>query len=95
MPGYSFRFSMGKYLQSALQAGIVGEITTIIASFGVPPMNSGWRSSPESGGGPLLYVGCHLIDLVLWLTGAEVTDVFADVRWRSDQWTATHGGGTV
>src|SRR5438105_5886428 len=30
MPGYSFRFSIGKSLQAALRAGTVGEITTII-----------------------------------------------------------------
>jgi predicted dehydrogenase len=40
--------------------------------------------SPESGGGPLLYVGCHLIDLALWFVGEEPTSVWASVWQRPD-----------
>jgi predicted dehydrogenase len=84
MPGYSFRFSMGSYLKRFLDLGVVGEIQSITGSFGIPPMNAGWRSTPETGGGPLLFVGCHLIDFVLWLTGEDVVSVAADIRRRSD-----------
>jgi predicted dehydrogenase len=87
MPGYSLRFSMGSYLKALLSAAGVGEITTIIGSFCVGPMNEGWRAHPETGGGPLLYVGCHLIDLVLWLTAQHVTNVSAHVRRRADTGT--------
>jgi UDP-N-acetyl-2-amino-2-deoxyglucuronate dehydrogenase len=50
-------------------------------------MNRGWTARPECGGGPLLYVGCHLIDFLFWFTGAEVASVSAEVRRRTDTGT--------
>lgn len=84
MVGYSFRFSMGRYVQDLLRAGAVGEIQAVSGSIGTGPMNSGWTAKPECGGGPLLYVGCHLIDLLFWFTGAEPAGVFAEVHRRTD-----------
>ena len=87
MAGYSFRFSMGSYVQTLLAAGAVGDIQAVSGSIGVGPMNRSWTARPETGGGPLLYVGCHLIDFLLWFTGDEPVSVFADVRQRSDSGT--------
>jgi len=87
MAGYSFRFSMARYVHELVAEGTVGEIQAITGSIGTGPMNRGWLASPEAGGGPLLYVGCHLIDLLLWLTGAEPMSVYADVRRRPDHGT--------
>jgi predicted dehydrogenase len=50
-------------------------------------MNRGWMSTTEHGGGPLLYVGCHLVDFVLWFTGAEPVSVHAYLRSRADTGT--------
>src|SRR5437667_1766395 len=45
---------------------------------------SGWVAHPETGGGPLLFVGCHLVDLILWFLEDEPLSVYADVQYRSD-----------
>jgi predicted dehydrogenase len=87
MPGYSFRFSMARYVHDLLILGVAGEIQSISASIGTGPMNRGWIAGRETGGGPLLYVGCHLIDLALWFVGDEPASVYADVRRRPDSGT--------
>ena len=67
MTGYSFRYIAAlQKVWELVQAGAVGEIHTITGSIGVGPMSSGWRAGPETGGGPLLYVGSHLVDAMLW-----------------------------
>jgi predicted dehydrogenase len=35
----------------------------------------------------LLYVGCHVVDFVLWLTGSKPVSVYAEMRRRSDTGT--------
>jgi predicted dehydrogenase len=67
-----------------LQAGAVGEIHTITGAIGVPPMSSGWRASLDTGGGPMLYVGSHLVDQILWYMGDDPVEVYADIRYRAD-----------
>jgi predicted dehydrogenase len=44
-------------------------------------------SMATRGGGPLLYVGCHLVDFVLWFSGAAPVSVYADIRRRADTGT--------
>jgi predicted dehydrogenase len=87
MVGYSIRFWMARFVSELLAEGAVGEIHSVTGAFATPPLNRDWFVRPEAGGGALLYVGCHLIDLVLWLTGAEPTQVFATVQRRSDNGT--------
>jgi predicted dehydrogenase len=84
MVGYSFRFLFGKYLHELIAANAVGDIQGVIGSIGTGPMNTGWIAKPESGGGPLFYVGCHAVDLLLWLTGDDARSVLADIRYRED-----------
>jgi phthalate 4,5-cis-dihydrodiol dehydrogenase len=84
MSGYSFRFSMGRHVQELVSSGTVGEIRSITGTIGMGPLNDGWIAYPETGGGPLLYVGCHLIDLALWLLGDAPVEVFAHVQRRAD-----------
>jgi predicted dehydrogenase len=84
MVGYSFRFSMLRYVRDLVAQGAVGDIVSISGAIGTPPMNRSWLSSPHTGGGPLLYVGCHLVDLLLWLTDQEPTSVYANVQRRDN-----------
>jgi predicted dehydrogenase len=84
MAGYSFRFSMARYVHELLVDGVTGEIQAITGSIGTGPMNLGWTARPETGGGPLLYVGCHFVDLALWLLDDSPTSVYANMRRRSD-----------
>lgn len=85
MAGYSFRYIAAlQKVWEWVQADAVGEIHTITGSIGVGPMSSGWRAGPETGGGPLLYVGSHLVDAMLWYMQDEPVQVYADVRYRAD-----------
>ncbi len=85
MAGYSFRYiAAWQKVRELLQAGAVGEIHTITGSIGISPMSSGWRASPETGGGPMLYVGSHLVDQILWYMADDPVEVFADIRYRTD-----------
>jgi phthalate 4,5-cis-dihydrodiol dehydrogenase len=87
MPGYSFRFSMASFVHDLLDQGVVGDIQAMTSLIGLGPMNRGWTAHPASGGGPLLYVGCHMIDLFLWFMRDEPVDVAASVRRRPDTGT--------
>lgn len=85
MSGYSFRYCGAlQKVQELLRAGAVGEITALLGSVGVGSLSSGWIASPATGGGPLLFVGSHLIDEVLWLVNDKPCEVSARVRYRSD-----------
>lgn len=55
------------------------------------PEAGSWRLDPEvAGGGVGLDYGTHLIDLVRWLTGGEVTAVRADVGRSTDAAVESH-----
>jgi predicted dehydrogenase len=85
MAGYSFRYiAAWQKVRELLQAGAVGEIHTIAGSIGIEPMSEGWAASPETGGGPLLYVGSHLVDQILWYLGDDPVEVYAGIRYRAD-----------
>jgi predicted dehydrogenase len=85
LSGYSFRYLPAwQHVRVLLQAGAVGEIQAITGSIGTRPMDSGWRATPETGGGPLLYVGCHLVDQILWYLNDAPVEVLANVRYRTD-----------
>ncbi len=85
MAGYSFRYLPGwQKTHALLAAGAVGEIMNVSGFFGMGPLSSGWMADPAFGGGPLLYLGSHLVDQILWYVGDEPVEVFADVRYRAD-----------
>jgi predicted dehydrogenase len=85
MAGYSFRYiAAWQKVRELLQAGAVGEIHTITGSMSLGPMSEGWKASPDRGGGPLLFVGSHLVDQILWYLGDDPVEVYADIRYRAD-----------
>jgi predicted dehydrogenase len=84
MVGYSFRYGIAKHLSELVAQGAVGDIQAITGAIGTGAMNDGWVTRASSGGGPMLYVGCHLIDLALWLIGEEPNEVTAQVHRNSD-----------
>jgi predicted dehydrogenase len=92
MAGYSFRFCAAlQQVQALLRAGAIGELVSVMGSIGVAPMPSGWFASPATGGGPLLYVGSHLVDEILWFVQASPSEVTARIRYRND----THADETA
>ena len=87
MSGYSFRFSMARHIKDLLDEGVVGQIRAVTGSIGCGAMDEGWRADPATGGGPLLYVGSHLIDMVLWFLQDQPRLVFAQIEGRPDTGT--------
>ena len=85
LAGYSFRYIPAWYkVHVLLEQGVVGEIQAVMGCIGVGAMDEGWKSTPETGGGPLLYVGSHLVDQVLWYLQDDPVEVYASTRFRSD-----------
>lgn len=85
MTGYSFRyFPALQKIRELLQANAIGEIQSVMGAIGVGPMNKGWKATPETGGGPMLYVGSHLVDEMLWYIADDPVKAYADIRCRAD-----------
>jgi len=92
MPGYSFRYiASWQKVYELLQAGATGEIYAISGCMSMGPMDEGWGSRPETGGGALLYVGSHLVDQILWYLADEPVELAAHIRYRAD----THADETT
>ena len=92
MIGFNFRFSrLYREARRQIQAGALGELVGVRSVFTassrcLPP----WKETRERGGGALLDLASHHVDLVRFLTGREVDAVFAAVRsQRSEADTAT------
>jgi len=84
MAGYSFRFSMARHVHDLIASGAVGEIQAISGTIGCPPLDDDWIAFPETGGGPLLFLGSHLVDSILWFVADEPVEIVGDVRHRAD-----------
>jgi predicted dehydrogenase len=85
LAGYSFRYVPAWYkVHELLEQGVVGEIVAVMGCIGVGAMNEGWKSTPETGGGPLMYVGSHLVDQVMWYLQDDPVEVYASTRFRVD-----------
>lgn len=85
LAGYSFRYAPAWYkVYELLQARVIGEIQTILGFIATSSMDEGWKSAPETGGGPLLYVGSHLVDQVIWYLQDEPVEVSARTWFRND-----------
>jgi scyllo-inositol 2-dehydrogenase (NADP+) len=92
MSGYSFRYIAGwQKVSELLNAGAVGEIHTIVGRIGIGPMSGGWRAGLKKGGGPLFYVGSHLVDQILWYLADDPVEVSSTIRYRAD----THADETT
>ncbi|WP_276256371.1 Gfo/Idh/MocA family protein [Halomontanus rarus] len=68
--------------KESLEAGEVGSIRSISGT-NRGQMPGGWFVDPEaSGGGAVMDHSVHIVDLVLHLTGEEVSEVYAEVDTR-------------
>ncbi len=72
--GYNVRFiETFSKVKSLLEQKVLGDITNVKSSMYVSNVfskPSGWRFKKKiSGGGALLELGCHLVDLLLWYFG--------------------------
>ena len=84
MVGYCQRFAETRlFIKSVIDRGGIGDLVQVNAAKGGAGY-SGWMADPKKGGGPLLYVGVHLTDQLLWLTGREAERVYAEIVWGPD-----------
>ena len=82
MAGYCLRFWLARHVRDLLAAGVAGEIRALTGVFAREPLNDGWSAFTETGGGPLLFLGSHLVDMILWFAG-DIAVVAADRRGSS------------
>ncbi len=84
MVGYCMRYSLSRmFIKSLLDREAVGDISFVVAGKGGGPLG-GWLAGPHAeGGGQLLFLGSHLTDQVLWMTGDDAEAVSASVRWNA------------
>ena len=84
MVGYAWRFDLARRtLKSLIEQGALGEITQVCAGISAGPLPAGvagWMADPAKGGGPLLVVGGHVTDQVLWMVDSAAQRVYGEVR---------------
>ena len=95
MVGYCQRFAEGRrFIKSIIDRGGIGELVHINGSKGGPGY-TGWLADPRRGGGPLLYVGVHLTDQLLWLTGGKAERVYSEIAWHPTNGTDQTAAYTI
>jgi predicted dehydrogenase len=78
--GFNYRFNpLVVELRRRLRAGAVGDVREIRTTFATRAVPGGWRRPEETGGGVLLDLGSHHIDLVRYITGDEIVSVGAEI----------------
>ncbi|MFP4249941.1 MAG: Gfo/Idh/MocA family protein [Armatimonadota bacterium] len=84
MCGYTLRFLPERLeMRRLLDEGAVGEVTHVMSGQLIGPVG-GWLADRSRGGGPLYYVGSHALDFLLWMAGARVESVFAQMNREAD-----------
>ena len=83
--GFCYRFgSAQQKAKEMIREGVIGEVSYVHFSFNLGGSNketAGWRCDPKmSGGGPLMDLAPHMIDLVSYLLDDKVATAFAFVR---------------
>ena len=95
MVGYQFRFSSAfRDLRYKIRTGVLGEVQIAYATnigsgpfylrtegYLPRPVPSWWFTKELTGGGALIDMGCHMINLLRWYFG-EVTDVKSYLGYR-------------
>jgi predicted dehydrogenase len=74
------------YIRNCIQSGTLGKLTSVNASL-YQDWNklteNTWRQNPSlSGGGMLMDSGSHIIDVLLWVTGQQPVELYANIDKR-------------
>lgn len=77
--GFNSRFNrLYTDLRAALRRGEIGAPLAVRTAFTAPwPLDPGWHTSVEQGGGALLELASHHIDLIRWICDTEIVSVHA------------------
>lgn len=82
MVGYSKRWGpVSLMMKHLLERNAVGEADVVMAGKS-SPLLSGWLLDPEKGGGIMRYLGVHITDQILWMTGSDITEVHGQVNYH-------------
>ena len=77
--GFVMRFhSFHRQMKEIIASGRLGDVVSARAQFTCwyPEMPGVWRQDPaKSGGGALMDMGVHCVDLIRFITGLEITEV--------------------
>jgi len=77
--GFMMRFAAyHKKMKEVIAEGKIGKLISVKAEFTCwyPTMDNAWRQVASlSGGGAMMDLGIHCVDLIRYITGAEITDV--------------------
>lgn len=85
MVDYTMRFMPARVqMKRLLDEGAIGDIAHVTAGQLIGSMSGGWLGDPARGGGPLLYIGTHVLDQVLWVVNRPVERVYAEVDRASE-----------
>jgi predicted dehydrogenase len=84
MMGFNYRFNrLYAAARRDVAAGRVGEVVAVRTVFTTAAREApAWKRSRRDGGGALLDLGSHHVDLVRWVLGAEPIEVHAELRSR-------------
>jgi predicted dehydrogenase len=79
---FEVRFiSVAKAMKSIIDQGLIGDVYYAECDYfhwiGPWYKQFEWNIKKDMGGSSLLTAGCHALDLLLWLTGTEVEEVFS------------------
>ena len=79
---FEVRFiSVSKAMKSIIDQGLIGDIYFAECDYfhGIGPWYKQfeWNIKKDMGGSSLLTAGCHALDILLWLVGEEVDEVFS------------------
>lgn len=82
MMGFNFRFHpQVQAVRAQLQRNVIGKILAVRGSFTILPHEMpGWKQQRSTGGGVLLDLASHHVDLVRHLLDEPVVQVFASTR---------------
>jgi myo-inositol 2-dehydrogenase / D-chiro-inositol 1-dehydrogenase len=82
MMGFNYRFNpVVREARARVAAGEVGALVAARTVFATPTRAlAAWKQRRSTGGGVLLDLAVHHIDLVRYLLGADVATVFAELR---------------
>jgi len=86
MVGFCVRYSEGRIkTKTLIEEGAIGEILHVNAVKGggdLEGLPTKWQSDPSKGGGPLLWLGSHMVDQILWIVGEKPSRVHAESVWH-------------
>jgi predicted dehydrogenase len=83
MIGFNYRFNaLYQEARRLIASGCIGPVAGVRMVFTTAQQPLGWRRSRPDGGGVLLDLASHEIDLVRFLLDREVVEVLAEVRSR-------------